>query len=234
MMRQTCAIVVLATATIVLAGACSGGAAAGQSPVVGQSGAAPTTATATTTGVLSTASGVGASSAGPAIGHVGDKLTFAKYGGDLVNATLLKIFDPATPKDPTEAPLPSKTHWVGAQVLVNNPIDYSGEGSSFDAETSARKAVTTTDTYEGGGYVLGDGFGCTQTDGNPQDTAQYTYCVAFPVPDRQTLAGLGIRTGGGRTRDGPGDGRPGDVDDPMTKSFESTPLRGAMRDTYGH
>jgi hypothetical protein len=110
MMRQTRAIVVMPTATIFHAGACSSGAAAGHSPVVGQSGAVPTTATATTTGVLSTASGSGPSSAGPAIGHVGDKLTFQKLGGDAADATLVKIVDPATPVKAFEAPLEAKTH----------------------------------------------------------------------------------------------------------------------------
>jgi hypothetical protein len=133
------------------------------------------------------------SGAGPVTGHVGDKLTFAKLGGDPVDATLVKVFDPATPNDASEAPLPSGSHWVGFEVTVDNHVDYSGEGSSFDAVTSAGTAASDS----AGGATIGDGFaGCTQTPGDPQDVETYTFCVPFVVPDGQTIVTVGIRTGG--------------------------------------
>ncbi len=133
------------------------------------------------------------SAAGPVTGHVGDKLTFAKVGGDPVDATLVKVFDPATPTDASEAPLPSASHWVGVEMTVDNHTDYSGESSVIDGVTSAGAAASAT----GGGASLGDGFaGCAQTPNNPQDVETYTFCVAFVVPDGQTLANVGIRTGG--------------------------------------
>ena len=135
----------------------------------------------------------GGSGAGPVTGHIGDKLTFKKLGGDPVDATLIKVFDPATPNDASEAPLPSGSHWVGFEVTVDNHTDYSGEGSSFDAVTSAGTAASDS----AGGATIGDGFaGCTQTPGNPQDIETYTFCVPFVVPDGQTIATVGIRTGG--------------------------------------
>ena len=39
------------------------------------------------------------SAAGPVTGHVGDKLTFTSSGQAPVDATLVKVFDPATPND---------------------------------------------------------------------------------------------------------------------------------------
>ncbi|HEY7937702.1 MAG TPA: hypothetical protein VID26_11305 [Candidatus Limnocylindrales bacterium] len=130
-------------------------------------------------------------------GHVGDKLTFAKLGGDPVDATLVKVFDPATPTNATEAPLAPGNHWVGVEVILNNQTDYQSELSEIDAVTSAGDTVTTTDHYQSGDYVLGDGFaGCTQTAGGEQDTQPYTHCAAFVVPDGRTLAKVGVKVGG--------------------------------------
>ena len=56
---------------------------------------------------------------------------------------MVKLFDPATSNDATEAPLPPATHWVGAEVIVDNPTDYTDESSAFDAVTSAGNPVTT-------------------------------------------------------------------------------------------
>ncbi len=53
-------------------------------------------------------------------GHVGDKLTFENFAHDPVDATLVKVYDPATPNDTSQAPLSPATHWVGAEVIVND------------------------------------------------------------------------------------------------------------------
>lgn len=137
------------------------------------------------------------SAAGPVTGHLGDKLTFANFANDPVDATLVKIYDPATPNDTSQAPLPPATHWVGVEVIVNDKVDYQTDGAGFDAVTSAGSTVTTTDTYQNASVVLGDGFkGCTQTDGEPGTVALYTYCSAFPVPDGQTLVKVGLNVTG--------------------------------------
>lgn len=138
-----------------------------------------------------------ASGAGAVTGHVGDKLTFKNFALDQVEATLVKIYDPATPNDASEAPLPASTHWVGVEVIVNDQADYQTDGGGLDGVTSAGSTVTSTVNYQGGSYVLGDGFqGCTQTTGIPQDVNPYTYCEAFPVPDGQTLVKVGVNVTG--------------------------------------
>ncbi|MGH2512822.1 MAG: hypothetical protein ACRDGQ_09065 [Candidatus Limnocylindrales bacterium] len=139
------------------------------------------------------------SSASVVTGHVGDKLSFVEFGGDPEDATLVKVFDPATPNDASEAPLPSGIHWVGVEVILNDHgTDYQSNSSEINAVTSAGAAVTINATYQGGTYVLGDGFAaCTQTAGSEQDTQPYTHCVAFAVPDGQTLAQVGVKVPSG-------------------------------------
>jgi hypothetical protein len=130
-------------------------------------------------------------------GHLGDKLTFTNFANDPVDATLVKIYDPATPNDTSQAPLSPATHWVGFEVIVNDQADYQTDSGGFDAVTSAGSTVTTTDTYQNATVVLGDGFkGCTQTDGDPGTVTPYTYCGAFPVPDGQTLVKVGLNVTG--------------------------------------
>ena len=139
------------------------------------------------------------SSAGPVTGHVGDKLTFKLAGGfDTADGTLVKVFDPATPNNAAEAPLEAEFHWVGVEVILDNhSTDYGSEASKIDGVTSAGTRITTDDSYQGGSYVLGDGFqGCTQTPESEQDAQPYTHCWAFPVPDGQTLTQVGVKVGG--------------------------------------
>ena len=132
------------------------------------------------------------SAAGPVTGHVGDKLTFTSSGQAPVDATLVKVFDPATPNDNSEAPLPSGSHWVGVEVTVDNHGDYQNESSTFDAVTSAGSPASDTT----GGATIGDGFaGCTQTANDEQDSEVYTHCLGFVVPDGQTLTKVGVQVG---------------------------------------
>ncbi len=137
------------------------------------------------------------SGTGPVTGHLGDKLTFP-FLGSTVDATLVKVFDPATPNDASEAPLGTGFHWVGVEVILDNhSSDFGSEASDIDGLASDGSTVTTTDSYQGGAYSLGDGFqGCTQTDGEEQEVQPYTHCEAFPVPDGKTLTQVGAKVGG--------------------------------------
>ncbi len=176
----------VATLTVVLAACGGAGATSGGGQPTG--GAGPSLPSDGTGSTAPASSGTG-----PVTGHVGDKLTFAKLGGDPVDAALVKVFDPATPNDASEAPLPSGSHWVGVEVTVDNHVDYQEESSTFDAVTSTGSPASDS----AGGATIGDGFaGCSQTPGDSQDVETYTFCVAFAVPDGQTLATVGIRTGG--------------------------------------
>ena len=185
--------VTVALAACSAAGASSvpgGGGAASQPP----GGAGPSLPPAAS--VASTAPGA---SAAVVTGHVGDKLTFVEFGGDQEDATLVKVFDPATPHDASEAPLPPGIHWVGVEVILDDHgSDYTSQSSEINAVTSAGAAVTINETYQGGTYVLGDGFvGCTQTVGSELDVQPYTHCAAFAVPDGQTLAEGGVKVPSG-------------------------------------
>ncbi len=138
-----------------------------------------------------------ASPADPVMGHVGDALTFAEFGGDAVDATLVKVFDPATPTSGTTAPLPSGARWVGVEVAVDNHSPhFQDQSSQVDGATADGSTVTTDDVYQGFSRPIGTFAGCTETDGSEQDVQSYTHCVAFVVPDGQTLTQVGIKVGG--------------------------------------
>ncbi|HLY14543.1 MAG TPA: hypothetical protein VKR24_09335 [Candidatus Limnocylindrales bacterium] len=182
----------LAAGAVSLAVAACGGAAATGGAGQSAGGGAGSSLSPSGTGTAIQSQAPAGSGAGPVTGHVGDKLTFASSSGAAVDATLVKVFDPATPNADSEAPLPSASHWVGVEVTVDNHGDYENESSNFDAVTSTGSPASLT----AGGAVLGDGFtGCTQTAGDEQDSAIYTHCVAFVVPDGQTLASVGLQVG---------------------------------------
>jgi len=177
--------------SLALAACSGGGATAGASQPAGGGGASstqPSDGSAVTTPA--------GSAGGPVTGHVGDKLTFKNFANDPVDATLIKVYDPATPDDASESPLPPATHWVGVEVIVNDQIDYQSDAADFDAVTSAGSTVSTTNGYMAAS-ALGDGFkGCTHTDGSGGDVNPYTYCAAFAVPDGQTLVKVGLNVTG--------------------------------------
>ena len=63
----------------------------------------------------------GAVSSGAATGHLGDKLTFdGGSPGEAFDATLVKVFDPATPTSASTQPLPSGAQWVGVEITIDN------------------------------------------------------------------------------------------------------------------
>ena len=135
---------------------------------------------------------------GPAMGHVGDKLTFAELGGfDSADATLVKVFDPATPTDASTQALPTGARWVGVEIVIDNhSSDYMNQASDVDGLLADGTRVTTDDVYQSASRPIGSFAGCTQTDGSEQDVQPYTHCEAFVVPDGQTLKQVGVKVGG--------------------------------------
>jgi hypothetical protein len=134
----------------------------------------------------------------PATGHVGDTLRFASFDRAEIDATLAKIFDPATPTDANTS-RPSGAHWVGVEmIIVNNDTDLAGQQSILDATSSDGSLLTTDQDYHGVSTPIGDFQGCTN---NPEemDAVQgqpYTNCKAFVVPNGESLKQVGIRVGG--------------------------------------
>jgi len=135
----------------------------------------------------------------PATGHLGDTLKFAEFGsGSEIDATLAKIFDPATPTDVNNT-LPSGARWVGVEmIIVNNDPNLGGQQSILDATASDGSVLTTDQVYQGYSHRIGDFQGCTN---NPEEidavqSQPYTNCQAFVVPNGQSLKQVGIRVGG--------------------------------------
>jgi hypothetical protein len=180
---------VVAICAVVAACGGAGATSAGGQPAGGAGSTLPPSE-------ASAAATPGGSGGGPVTGHLGDKLTFENFANDTVDATLVKIYDPATPTDASQVPLSPATHWVGVEIIVNDQADYQTDGGGFDAVTSAGTTVTTQDTYQNSSVMLGGFTGCAQTDGIPQDVNPYTHCVAFPVPDGQTLVKVGVNVTG--------------------------------------
>ncbi len=133
---------------------------------------------------------------GPVTGHVGDTLTFFTFGGhDQVEATLVKVFDPAVPTD--DSSLPAGAHWVGIELTIDNhSSDYMNESSQADATASDGTVLTTDDVYGSFSYPLSAFQGCTQTSEGEQDVQPYTHCESFVVPDGQSLTQVGVKVGG--------------------------------------
>jgi hypothetical protein len=129
---------------------------------------------------------------------VGDKLTFTEFGGvDSADATLVKVFDPATPTEASTQALPSGARWVGVEIVIDNhSSDYMNQGSEVDGLLADGTRVTTDDVYQGFSRPIGAFAGCTQTSGAEQDVQPYTHCEAFVVPDGQSLTQVGVKVGG--------------------------------------
>ena len=142
------------------------------------------------------ASGLGSTPAaartGPVTGHVGDKLTFSGSAGDSADATLVKVFDPATPANTSTAPLPAGARWVGIELLIDNHSPQAG-GDSWvvDGKASNGSALTTDDVYQGFSRPIGAFTGCTESTSMSDPDVPYTQCEAFVVPDGQTLVQVG-------------------------------------------
>ena len=145
----------------------------------------------------SSSSGAGAS--GPATGHVGDTLTFAELGGDKVEATLVKVIDPATPTDASDA-APAGTRFIGLETtIVDHSPAIAEQSDQIDGVSSDGKPLTLDNVYEGPTHVMKTFAGCTpSSDGlmDQQAGQPWTSCDAFLVPSGVTLTSVGIRVGG--------------------------------------
>ena len=132
---------------------------------------------------------------GAVTGHVGDKLTYPGSNVDLgFDATLVKVFDPATPATDITQALPSGARWVGVKVTIDNHSSQAGQDSSgLDGMASDGTALTTDDVYQGYSRPIGEFQGCTETDPFSNTDVPYTQCEAFVVPDGQTLVQVGFR-----------------------------------------
>jgi len=187
MMRRVVPAGLSMIALAVALAACSGGGAGiPSSGGDGGSGATPPV------GTGAAGSTPGATSIGAVTGHVGDKLTSA--GGDVMggfDATLVKVFDHATPISANEEPLPPGARWVGVEFIFESPgsVDQATPVSLIYGVTSDGSTVTTDDVYQGFSHRLQGGFqGCTEA----KTDVAYTYCTAFVVPEGQTLAQVGL------------------------------------------
>ena len=194
--RTWAGIVLLA----LMAAACSGGAAGSprggnETAGAGTDGVGAETALPDSGDVSSTPS---ASPSGPVTGHVGDKLTFTSFGGfSQVEATLVKVFDPAIPANSSTSPMPSGAHWVGVEITIDNHSpDFGSESSVVDAIASDGSTLTTDDVYQGFSRPIDAFEGCTQTGGGEQDVQPFTHCEAFAVLDGQALTQVGVKVGG--------------------------------------
>jgi hypothetical protein len=136
----------------------------------------------------------GGTAAGAVTGHVGDKLTFPGTNVDLgFDATLVKVFDPATPTSSSTSALPLGARWVGIEVTIDNHSPQAGNDSTnIDGKTSDGTAVATDDVYQGFSRPIGEFQGCTESTTFSETDTPYTQCEAFVVPDGQTLAQVGF------------------------------------------
>ena len=134
-----------------------------------------------------------------ATGHVGDTLKFQEFGSNSeIDATLVKVFDPAVPTDSSTSALPSGARWVGVELsITNNDSDIGGQSSNVDAAASDGTQLTTDQVYQGFSRPIGDFQGCTaDTEEDAQQGVPYTRCAAFVVPNGATLTQVGLKVGG--------------------------------------
>lgn len=134
-----------------------------------------------------------APASGPVTGHVGNKLTFTGYDGtDSADATLVKVFDPATPTSTSTEPLPAGARWVGVELLIDNHSQQAGSDSwVVDGKASDGSSLTTDDVYQGFSRPIGAFTGCTESNSLSDTDVPYTQCEAFVVPNGQTLVQVG-------------------------------------------
>ena len=183
--RARAGLAVLLGSGLLLVGCASGGIAGSTPP-----GAGPNSP-----GAGSTAAASAPAASGPATGHVGDKLTFTGTdGSDSAEATLVRVFDPATPASTSTAPLPSGARWVGVELMIDNHSPQAGSDSwVVDGKASDGSALTTDDTYQGFSRPIGSFTGCTESSSLSDTDVPYTQCEAFVVPNGQTLVQVGYQ-----------------------------------------
>ena len=188
---------VLSLGLVIVVSACSGG---GSSTPTGVAGGSVAQADAVSPAVASTSpSSSAGGSAGPSTGHVGDTLSFSELGGDKVEATLVKVIDPATPTDASDA-APPGTRFVGlGTTIVDHSPDIAGQDYEIDGFGSDGHRLTPDKVFQNSTHVMKTFAGCTPpSDGlmDQQPGQPWTSCDALLVPTGVTLASVGLRVGG--------------------------------------
>ncbi len=186
--RTTLGALALAMLSIVAVG-CSGSSS--NSPL---SGGGLDTSQPPDAGVLgSTATPAG--SPGVVTGHVGDKLTVIMLGGAKADLTLVKVADPPTLSDATDA-APAGARWVGLEVTAVDHSPFAAQEQVLvDGIGSDGKILTTDAKFAGFSHEIGAFAECTWTGSIGPDKS-YTMCPAFLLPTGVTLKSVGAKVGG--------------------------------------
>ena len=134
-------------------------------------------------------------SAGPVTGHVGDKLTVIMLGGAKADLTLVKVADPATVTDATDA-APAGSRWVGLEVTAVDHSPFAAQEQVLvDGIGSDGKILTTDAIFAGFSHEIGAFAECTWA-GSIDPDQSYTMCPAFLLPTGVTLKSVGAKVGG--------------------------------------
>ena len=134
-------------------------------------------------------------SAGPVTGHVGDKLTVIMLGGAKADLTLVKVADPATVTDATDA-APAGSRWVGLEVTAVDHSPFAAQEQVLvDGIGSDGKILTTDAIFAGFSHEIGAFAECTWA-GSIDPDQSYTMCPAFLLPTGVTLKSVGAKAGG--------------------------------------
>ena len=134
-------------------------------------------------------------SAGPVTGHVGDKLTVIMLGGAKADLTLVKVADPATVTDATDA-APAGSRWVGLEVTAVDHSPFAAQEQVLvDGIGSDGNILTTDAIFAGFSHEIGAFAECTWA-GSIDPDQSYTMCPAFLLPTGVTLKSVGAKVGG--------------------------------------
>ena len=128
-------------------------------------------------------------------GHVGDKLIVIMLGGAKADLTLVKVADPATVTDATDA-APAGSRWVGLEVTAVDHSPFAAQEQVLvDGIGSDGKILTTDAVFAGFSHEIGAFAECTWA-GSIDPDKTYTMCPAFLVPTGVTLKSVGAKVGG--------------------------------------
>jgi len=171
--------------------ACSGSSSSAPAGAGALGASQPPTDTAGMPGSAPAASG----SAGPVTGHVGDKLTVIMLGGAKADLTLVKVADPATVTDATDA-APAGSRWVGLEVTAVDHSPFAAQEQVLvDGIGSDGNILTTDAIFAGFSHEIGAFAECTWA-GSIDPDQSYTMCPAFLLPTGVTLKSVGAKVGG--------------------------------------
>ena len=171
--------------------ACSGSSSSAPAGAGALGASQPPADTAGMPGSAPAASG----SAGPVTGHVGDKLTVIMLGGAKAELTLVKVADPATVTDATDA-APAGSRWVGLEVTAVDHSPFAAQEQVLvDGIGSDGKILTTDAIFAGFSHEIGAFAECTWA-GSIDPDQSYTMCPAFLLPTGVTLKSVGAKVGG--------------------------------------